>query len=111
MAPTMAMAPMDTVREAVTKAWTNLVSPLFPVFSFSHSPNFWKPASMPISSPITVPMARQRTTSMDRPPLSAPFSIFSMPSMAPATAMNSTLTPQAVFRESCCSGRNIRPIK
>jgi len=36
MEPTMAMAPIQTVREAVTKASTNRVSELLPLFSLSH---------------------------------------------------------------------------
>ena len=99
----MAIAPMQTVSEAVTKALTNSASPLLPVFAFSHSPNCSKRSSMRAASPRRVPSARQSTTSMDFPLASSPASIFSIPCIAPATAMNRTLTPQAFVKESCCS--------
>ena len=67
IAPTMAIAPMQTVREAVTNALTNCRSPSLPVFFFSHSPKRSNPFSIPRSSPMTVPAARQSTTSMDLP--------------------------------------------
>ena len=107
----MAMAPMQTVREAVTKAFTNCLSPSLPVFRFSHSPKRSKPFSMPISSPMTVPMARQSTTSMDLPLTRVLPSILSMPCMAPAMAMNRVLTPQAVVRDCCCSCFRSLPVK
>ena len=37
--------------------------------------------------------------------------ICSIPSIAPAIAMNSTLTPHAFVRASCCSALNSRPVK
>ena len=112
--PTMAIAPMHTVSEAVTKALTKPASFALPVFCFSHSPKRSKPCSMPIISPMTVPIVRHSTTSIDLPLVIAPASIFNMPSIAPAMAMNMVLTPQARFSASCCSGlmnrRNSQPI-
>ena len=102
---------MDTVKEAVTKALTNSASLLFPVFCFSHSPKLSNPCSIPISSPMIVPMARQSTTSMDFPLLIFPPSVESIPSIAPAIPINNTLTPQALFNASCCSTRNNLPVK
>ena len=109
MDPMIAIAPMETVRDAVTKAFTKPTSPLLPVLAFSHSPNASNPFSMPIRSPITVPTARHSTTSMDFPLLMAPSLMRSIPSIAPAMAMNRMLTPQARFRDSCCSGLNHFP--
>ena len=111
IAPTMAIAPMLTVSDAVTKALTKPLSRSLPVFFFSHSPKRSKASSMPSSSPITVPSARQSTTSIARPLVSAPSSSFSMPDIAPAMAMNMVLTPQALPMEACCSSRNNLPVK
>ena len=84
----MAMAPMQTVREAVTTASTNRLSCAFPVFCFSHSPNRPKAPSRFSSSPITAPMVRYRITSMAPRLTMAPFSTVSICSKAPVTAMN-----------------------
>ena len=102
---------MQTVREAVTNAFTNCLSPLFPVFSFSHSPNRSKPFSIPSSSPNTVPIARHSTTSIDLPLTSLPPSICSIPCIAPEMAIKSTLIPHAFVNDSCCSSRNSLPVK
>ena len=64
IAPTMAIAPMHTVREAVTKALTKSLSLAFPVFRFSHSPRRSNQPSILTASPINVPRARQTVTSM-----------------------------------------------
>ena len=102
MAPTMAMAPMHTVNEAVTKPSTNRASLLLPVFCFSHSPNRSNQCSMLISSPTNAPSARLPTNSMARPLTTLPFSTVRIPSSTPPMAMNSTETPQAFCKESWC---------
>ena len=58
MEPTMAMAPMQTVREAVTKASTNLLSPLLPLFSRKNAPKVWVWCSKLMASPTRAPKAR-----------------------------------------------------
>ena len=102
---------MHTVSEAVTKAFTNCLSPLLPVFIFSHSPNRSNPFSIPIISPMIVPKARQSTTSMDFPLSRFPLSICSIPCIAPAIAINRTLIPHAIVSASCCSCLNSLPVK
>ena len=113
----MAMAPMQTVRELVTKASTNLASLALPVLILSHSPNRSKPSSIRRSSPMTVPMARHSTINMERPPEreavrpSPAMVTCSMPSMAPAIAIKRTLIPQTLQMASCCWSLKKRPVK
>ena len=117
MAPTMAMAPMQTVRELVTKASTNRASLALPVLILSQAPKRSKPSSILKSSPMTVPMARHRTINMERPLLmeaafpASSIVICSMPSMVPAIAIKSTLIPQTLQIASCCSSLKRRPAK
>ena len=90
----MAMAPMQTVREAVTKALTKPLSFALPDLIFSHSPNRSKAPSMFIHSPIRAPMARQPMMSMEPLLTMAPFSTDSIFSSTPVMAINRVLTPQ-----------------
>ena len=68
MAPMMAMAPMQTVRDAVTKPLTKPWSFALPVFLFSHSPKRSKRCSILMISPMSPPKARQMTSSIPPPP-------------------------------------------
>ncbi len=56
--PMTAMAPMQTVSEAVTKPSINRVSPALPETRFSHAPNAVMRASMFSSSPMRPPTMR-----------------------------------------------------
>lgn len=53
IAPIIAIAPIQTVNDAVTNAFTNVLSSLFPDFFFNHSPKFLNFLSMFIISPIS----------------------------------------------------------
>ena len=59
MEPTMAMAPMQTVSDAVTNPSTKRASPELPVLSRNHVPRVSKRASRSSSSPATVPRASE----------------------------------------------------
>lgn len=59
MEPTMAMAPMQTVSDAVTNPSTKCASPELPVLSRNHVPRVSKRASRSSSSPATVPRASE----------------------------------------------------
>ena len=107
----MAMAPMDTVREAVTKALTKPASPWLPVLSRSHSPRRRNRPSMFSTSPTAAPRARESTTSMERPAVRLPLSTRSIPSMAPVMAMNMTHMPLVRARDSCWLGRKRFPAR
>ena len=105
----MAMAPMHTVKDAVTKALTKPLSLAFPVFRFSHSPNRSKAPSMFSASPITPPMARHPMISM------APLLTMALPSTesicssAPVMAINNVLTPQTLVKVSWVLSLKNRP--
>ena len=104
MDPTIAMAPMLTVSDAVTKASTNEESPALPVLYLSHSPKrpIW--CSRLIHSPTSAPAASD-TTIMAVPPLtSLPSAMESMPPRAPASPTKSTLKAVAFIRPSCKRG-------
>ena len=111
------MAPMHMVSEEVTKASTKRASLAFPVLNLSQVPKRSKPSSIPRISPITVPTARQSTMNIERPlvilqaPPVSEAVISSIPSIAPAIAIKSTLTPQTTVMESCCSCLKILPAK
>ena len=109
MEPTMAMAPMHTVNEAVTKASTNRASLALPVFRFSQLPKRSIPSSRFNSSPIRDPRAMQPMISMAPPPVTLEPSTVSIPSKAPEMPRNRVLTPQALHRESCTPSLKNRP--
>ena len=98
--PTMAMAPMHTVSDAVTKASTKPPSLPFPVLTFSQVPKRSKPASIFRISPIKAPMARQPMISRELPLTRPAPSTVSIPSKAPARPMNRVATPHTLVRES-----------
>ena len=103
------MAPMQTVREAVTKASTNPLSFALPVLIFSHWPNRSKAPSRSRSSPAREPRARQPMISMV-PPLTTPVpSTVSIPSSAPAMPRNNVHTPQVLHRASWTLSLKKRP--
>ena len=100
MEPTIAMAPMHTVRDAVTKASTKPLSEPLPVFCFSQEPKRSRPSSIRSNSPTRVPRARQITTRMLPEAVTAPSSTVSICSRAPEMAMKMVLMPQALVRPS-----------
>lgn len=63
------------------------------------------------TSPTAVPRARESTTSMERPVVRLPLSTRSIPSMAPAMAMNMTHTPLVRARDSRWLGRKRFPAR
>ena len=60
MDPTMAMAPTHTTREAVTKPWTNWLSPRLSALALSQMPRCSIFPSKSKNSPTRVPSARAR---------------------------------------------------
>ena len=106
IAPTMAIAPMHTVSDAVTNPLTNPASPSLPVLARSQTPNCSKRASRSIASPMTAPTARLMRIVMVPPEESAELpseavataSIFSM---APPMPRKRTARPQAWMSASC----------
>ena len=91
---------MQTVKEAVTKAFTKPLSLALPVFSFSHRPKASKAPSRFRSSPMTPPTVRHSTSSILPPLEIAPFSTLSIFSNAPAMPIIRVLTPQHLLRVS-----------
>ena len=100
MAPTTAMAPMLTVREAVTKASTKVLSFALPVLRLSHWPKRSKPPSMLSHSPMSAPTAAQSTSSRLRPLTRAAPCTLSILLRTPAMPMKMTVTPQVFINVS-----------
>ena len=97
MEPMTAIAPMQTVNEAVTKPSTKRVSPLLPVFRRSQMPNFSMRSSMLMASPMRAPPMRLASmqfvpTSARPPPSSASISL-----TAPVRPRKMTATAQAIM--------------
>ena len=91
-APTMAMAPMDTVMVAVINPSRNRASLPFPLFSRSQRP---KPSSLPSrssSSPARPPSATDITSISVPCEVRLPFSMTNISPSTPAMATNSTHT-------------------
>ena len=105
----MAIAPMQTVRDALTKALTNVLSLAFPVLTFSHCPSRSNAPSMFSASPITAPMARHPMISSAPLLTTFPSCTVSIPSMAPEMAINSVPTPQTFISVSCALWLRTRP--
>ena len=98
------MAPMHTVREAVTKPWTNWLSPPRSALAFSQAPRRSILSSRSIHSPTNVPRARAKImprVSFTPVPARAPPSARSRPGMAPAAPMNTTARPMVRIRAPC----------
>ena len=96
--PMTAMAPMQTVRDAVTKPSTNRVSPPLPVFCWSQCPKRSMRSSRSMASPMTAPPMRlasiQFVPTSVTPP-SAPICSISL--TVPVKPRNITATAQAIM--------------
>ncbi len=94
MAPTMAIAPMHTVSVVVTNPSMNSLFLALPLFCLSHAPKRSSQPSMSIQSPTIAPMASDTMSIMENEP-------WSMDSIEPEMARNSTHTPLIFINSSC----------
>ena len=109
MEPTMAIAPMQTVRDAVTKAPMKPPSDSLFVLTLSQAPKRSIRSSRSSSSPRTAPTASERIIIMVPCTVSAPPSARSICESAPETPTNSTLTPMALISVFCSRSGMRRP--
>ena len=73
IAPTTAIAPMQTVSEAVRNASRNFESPSLPTFLRSQTPNFSILPSRSMAPPVTAPRMKLKMVIMVPVAPSAPF--------------------------------------
>ena len=98
MEPTMAIAPIHTVREAVTKPWMNWLSPPRSALAFSQAPSCSMRRSRSMNSPASAPRASARIMARVLPVPAeerTPFSAVSIPASAPEAPMNRVASPRA----------------
>ena len=94
----MAIAPMHTVREAVTKPWMNWLSPPRSALAFSQAPSCSMRRSRSMNSPASAPRASARIMARVLPVPAeerTPFSAASIPARAPEAPMNRVASPRA----------------
>ena len=103
MDPTMAMAPTHTTREAVTKPWTNWLSPRLSALALSQMPRCSIFPSKSKNSPTRVPSARarimERVAAVPRE-ATLPSWTVRAPARAPAAPMKRVPSPMAFMSPS-----------
>ena len=111
MEPRMAIAPIQTVNEAVVKPLINFLSFELPVFVFIKEAKVSNIPSISIISPNIVPSVKQSTINMLLPATNVESVILIIPSIAPATPIKITAIAQLLIIAVWLSSFSLLPNK